>query len=419
MAVGLNDLNRGFQMATSCCVVTVHGIGFQRAPDDASGTPGYADALHAHLRSELGDRLGDDPERGERGGPVYVRSECNGAPAEGLARLDPSRKLTDTGKIAHVALVYSPSEPLGSHLAETADALVRAAVAHNHYANALGTLRLLISDAWGALHEDTHGGDRSTLQPRDDLHSGHHQGRLTTLLHKHHPPATSNRAPSGTGGFGMVRALEDDIATYVARNELRERVRGFVQQALLALLDRHESSTIVINAHSQGTVLSWDVLCRLPFSNWLGGGDPRAGRIAHFVTAGSPIRKYVDMFAWGNQVGELHAVLPSGALEWSNFCDPRDPVGDPLDPPASWRPGQPWTPPQAPGDGLLVTRNPLDGTTLHAPITDIEVNNTKHSSGGGLQAHDYWNNTVEFVPALARLLSDLDARVGETVALTR
>jgi hypothetical protein len=27
-----------------------------------------------------------------------------------------------------------------------------------------------------------------------------------------------------------------------------------------------------------------------------------------------------------------------------------------------------------------------------------------HSSGGGLQAHDYWNNRTEFVDALARIL---------------
>jgi hypothetical protein len=48
-------------MAGSVCVVTVHGIGFQQPPKD--GQPGYADALHEHLRKPLGDRLGDDPER--------------------------------------------------------------------------------------------------------------------------------------------------------------------------------------------------------------------------------------------------------------------------------------------------------------------------------------------------------------------
>jgi hypothetical protein len=38
-------------MAGSGCVVTVHGIGFQQPPKD--GTPGYADALHKHLREPL------------------------------------------------------------------------------------------------------------------------------------------------------------------------------------------------------------------------------------------------------------------------------------------------------------------------------------------------------------------------------
>ena len=88
-------------------LLTVHGIGFQQPPAD--GRPGYADELHRHLKAKLGGLLGDDPERGE--GPVYVASEL-GQGCSGLERLNRDRPLAAPGRIAHLALVYSPSEPL-------------------------------------------------------------------------------------------------------------------------------------------------------------------------------------------------------------------------------------------------------------------------------------------------------------------
>lgn len=395
-------------MAGSICVVTVHGIGFQQPPNPKDGTPGYADALHGHLRKALeargGQRLGDDPNRP---GPVYVSSEWNGSPAQGLARLDKGQPLvSEAGRVAHVALVYSPSEPLEPRLGETAEALARAAISHAHYASALGALRLLLSDAWAALHEDSSGDGRSTLTPRTDLDPSIHHGLLGRLLHRGTQARTGGPAapaPSSPGPLGTLQALQDDIATYVTRNDLRERVRSFVQDALLSVIDRDDISGVVINAHSQGTVLCWDVLCRLPFSSWIRRDDPRAGRFRHLVTAGSPIRKYVDMFAWGDHVGELaHVIEPPGKLTWHNFCDPHDPVGDPLNPPAGWRPGDPWNEP-APDGGLLLARQ-ADGTLQHVSIADVAVDNTKHSAGGGLQAHNYWDNEAEFVSALAALL---------------
>jgi hypothetical protein len=387
-------------MAGSVCLVTIHGIGFQRAAKDGAGVAGYADQLHDHLHEVLGDDLGDDPRRSS--GPVYVSSEWNGSPADGLARLDPDAALAKPGKIAHVALVYSPSECLKPHPAETVGALARAAASHHRYASAPGILRLLLCDAWAALHENDQGGATSNLVPRGDLR---HQGVLGHLLHHGARPPDQGPTPP-PGALGILAALEDDIATYIARNELRERVRGFVQHALLALLGRRKDvSAIVLNTHSQGTVLCWDVLCRLPFSTWVGKANSPASRVPHFVTAGSPIRKYVRMFAWGNQVGELSSMLPSGRMAWSNFCDPHDPVGDPLSPPKGWRPGQPWDPATSSKNALLLARNFKDGSFTQFPITDTAVDNIKHSAGGGLQAHDYWNNTSEFVPGLAKILS--------------
>lgn len=387
-------------MGGSVCLVTVHGIGFQQAANDRAHVTGYADQLHAHLREFLPD-LGDDPSR-SGGGPVYVSSEWNGSPAKGLARLDEGKPLAQAGKIAHVALVYSRSEDVAPHLGDTAGALARAAASHHQYASASGIVRLLLSDAWAALHEHDRGSATSTLIPRGDVR---HRRLVSHLLH-HGDLASDDEAPSPPGALGILAALEDDIATYIARNELRERVRGFVQDALLALLSRDtDVSAIVLNTYSQGTVLCWDVLCRLPFSTWVRHHDPYAARIPHFVTAGSPIRKYVRMFAWGNQVGELSSVLPSGPMAWSNFCDPRDPVADPLSPAYDWQPGQPWEPATSPDDALLLARDFENGSFAPVPISDTAVDNIHHSAGGGLQAHDYWNNTSEFVARLAEIVS--------------
>src|SRR5213075_825224 len=92
------------------CMITVHGIGFQRPPEE--GEPGYADGLHASLRRALGDLLGDDPNR-PAGGPVYVQSSWGTPPApeKGLVRLDqPHEPLLGRGRRAPRTLdVHRPA----------------------------------------------------------------------------------------------------------------------------------------------------------------------------------------------------------------------------------------------------------------------------------------------------------------------
>jgi hypothetical protein len=103
-------------------MVTIHGIGFQRPPDDKAGVAGYADELHANLKQSLTDALGEDPER-EHGGAVYVQSEYPPQTKDtkkGLDRIGTwdvnrivvdGRPLTRLGaSVAHVALVYSGDE---------------------------------------------------------------------------------------------------------------------------------------------------------------------------------------------------------------------------------------------------------------------------------------------------------------------
>jgi hypothetical protein len=392
----------------SPCLVTVHGIGFQQPPTKDPPRQGYADPLHTHLHAYLDERhpglLGDDPNRPDTKGPVYVSSAVDGNREAGLRRLKDPLVGDEGRQIAHVAVVYTPSESPVPDPGAVAETLARALLGHGRYVGALGALRLALRDTWAALHERRAVTGSSTLQPRQDLPlAPHHRRVLQMLLGRGAKP------PATPGVGGIVQALEDDIATYVTRNDLRERVRGFVQEVLLALLDREDVSCLVVNAHSQGTVLSWDVLCRIPASTWLGTDrEPEHGVLGSFVTAGSPIRKYVDIFDWGNQVGELSGLTAPGGpgLSWQNFWDPFDPVADPLNPNPDWQPGKdPDKHPPSEDGGLLIARDPDSAKARHVTVTDTKVNNIEHSSGGGLQAHDYWNNTTDFVPKLATLLA--------------
>jgi len=395
-------------------MVTVHGIGFQRPPED--GEPGYADGLHASLRGVLGDLLGDDPNR-PHGGPVYVQSSWGTPPApeKGLVRLD-QPLIGEHGEIAHVALVYSDSEPLEPRLGSVTDTAARAILAHGHYTSVLGALRLLAGDGWAMMHEKGATGPLepgSSLRPRGAAPT--HRETIEEILHRQtpaHPLLVAHPAgPPDDGMLGTMRALEDDLATYICRNDLRERVRGFVAEALQRLLARvaaGQLAGVVVNAHSQGTTVCWDVLCGLPF--FTQSAEECAAGVRRLVTAGSPIRKYVDLFAWGQRVGQM-AALSAPAFEWHNYWDPKDPVADPLDPPTSWRPGD--DPAAASGEraadlyGLLLAIDPDTGARRHFPVHDHEVDNITHSSGGGLQAHDYWNNVEQFVTPLADLLRAL------------
>ncbi len=129
------------------CLVTLHGIGFEQPPIYAPGATypkvaGYADDLHAKLSKCLNQHaplLSDDPHRLRRqpgeNGAIYVESiwpSTNPGVASsyeaGRSRLgtwDPDQPLKiisdtveglpaklydDTGRIAHIALVYSKEE---------------------------------------------------------------------------------------------------------------------------------------------------------------------------------------------------------------------------------------------------------------------------------------------------------------------
>ncbi|HJY57110.1 MAG TPA: hypothetical protein VJ418_12055, partial [Streptosporangiaceae bacterium] len=284
--------------------------------------------------------------------------------------------------IVHVALVYSSLEGVSPGIGRGAGAVAEAGLMLGHYASVVGALRLVVGDAWAALHEGGGGAapvPSPSLRPRDDA--------LTAR--QHHLAALLHRKPASSGALGVVRTLEDDVVAYVCRNDLRESVRRFIAEALRRLLARPDVAGVVVNAHSQGTVGSFDVLRLYP-------SDTLAG-VRGFVTAGSPLRKYADLFSWGNNSGGLQSTT------WLNFWDEKDPVADPLSPPDAWHYG---SPPDSPPPGELGLFYALDGDGKQVPVTvtDIEVNNLKNSSGGGLQAHNYWDNKEQFITPLAELL---------------
>lgn len=378
------------------CLVTIHGIGFQQPPLD--GISGYADDLHQNLSKYLSaDLLGDDPtrEREQRGenGPIYVQSSwppaSNQAEA-GLARLGawgvpPSRAIDATKaplvagheRVAHVALVYSHLEERTAKAGSALEATTVAALALEHYATIGGLAGMLMRDvaALGPHQPDT---EPSSLRVRTDP--------------GFRPAPVAPNQGDNSGALATLRQLENDVAAYVCRNDLRERVRGFVRDALCRLAYRDDVAALVINSHSNGTLIAYDVLHELPPSAVL--------KVRALIMAGSPLRKYTDLFWWGNEVGCIAQVG-----EWVNYWDLRDPVADPLTPGPDWRAGQPLPPPSP--AALYQAVDAVSGDVAAARITDRPVNNLANSRGGGLRAHNYWDNETEFIRPLADLLTHL------------
>lgn len=402
------------------CILTVHGIGFEQAPLD--GAPGYADGLHQRLSRALGPiLLGDDPHRDRQSagenGAIYVQSLWVPDPDsdagtgathvptqdEGLRRLgswasraNHALDTTDAPlvggaeRVAHVALVYSHLEAVGPHMGAAAVVTEMTALSLGHYASIKGLAGMLFRDI-GALLERPHAtADAPTpsLQVRSDLPPGHSWLHLPFA-----PKQVTAPSPQPSGVLATIRNLEDDVAAYVSRNDLRERVRDFVREAVLRLASRDDVAGIVVNAHSNGTVVAYDVLRDLPAF--------MAQKVRWFATAGSPLRKYAEIFNWGTEAGSLAAL--SG---WTNFWDETDPVADPLAPPVGWRRGD------APLSGpdptsLYHSTDPASGVEALLRIDDRQVDNLAHGGSGGLPAHDYWDNDQQVVQPLAEIVRAL------------
>lgn len=389
------------------CLVTIHGIGFQQAPGDPDLNDGYADNLHTSLLDEFPDgELANDPNRlaHDVKGAVYVQScwppKSNQTEA-GISRLGswspnggidmasalktaPLRPDGSNARFAHVALVYSHLEGTQGDPNALLGIGVLGAPSLTHYATIGSLIRLGLSDVKVIHDRKMTATATPSQQVRDDVHQ--HRGWVSKVLHTH-----SDAAPP-TGPLATLREVEDDVASYVVNNGHRERVRAFVLDAVSRIIARDDVEGVVINGHSNGTVMGFDLIAAL--------SPPSAAKVLAFVTAGCPLRKYVDFMDWGTDARNLS--LMSG--EWTNFYDDIDPVADPLGPTMDWKRGRDDLPADG-GPGMFVCYEPgCEGPTSR-PVKDILVDNS--NTPGGLPSHNYWDNAAQFVRPLAGILRDV------------
>lgn len=400
------------------CIVTIHGIGFQQAP--GKGVAGYADDLHAHLSRELNkdgvELLSDDPDhRPHQMGdsvPIYVESVWPPGSFHreaGLMRLgtwvddrravsherreDPKQELVKgKARVAHVALVYSRLQGEGPRLGASIITMSRTMANLRRYGRAGTLVKTLYLDLIQPLLKRLWAKARGrplyepsvvvpSLRVRED--------------NKKNATGKGPASPHPSGFMAILRTLENDVAAYVCDNGSRQRVRSFVLDALLRLALRDDVSGIILNTHSNGTLIGLDVVQELP--------PLAAKKIRAVITAGSPIRKYVDLFAWGEYIA-LESKMAPWLDQWWNFYDQRDIVADLLRPYAGWKRGTESAKEQL--IGIYQATDP-GGKIIPILINDILVNNVKNSSGGGIPAHNYWNNTKEFIPQVAEIVRNV------------
>jgi subtilisin family serine protease len=114
----------------------------------------------------------------------------------------------------------------------------------------------------------------------------------------------------------LTRAFLRDVNDYFYVDARREVMR----KSLMERLDVGGGPFVVV-AHSQGSMIAYDVLCSL---------DPATYQVPLFVTIGSPlgIDEVEDQIR--KLTGQKTLKKPACVEQWMNFADPRDPVA--LDP---------------------------------------------------------------------------------------
>jgi hypothetical protein len=208
--------------------------------------------------------------------------------------------------------------------------------------------------------------------------------------------------------FGRLRVALDavlDIDNYFADPPDRQppRARIFARFAgLLAHLRERGYARIVIVAHSQGTVISADLLRWLHAHRRL---RPLAGEASiALVTVGSPLRdlyaaRFPLLYRWmGSIAPRLATAGPTaadiGAIEWVNAYRSGDYVGRAI-----------WTPP---GDRELfrVATVGTDGVVL----AKREGDRVEFCLGAGAHTHYFSNDAVALAVEIDRLIGGLPVR---------
>lgn len=148
---------------------------------------------------------------------------------------------------------------------------------------------------------------------------------------------------------GIVRAADsaNDVANYVTNNGVRIQVQHRLSDKLFQLQEKYPKAVLILGSHSQGTMVSYDVL-RL--------NGPQLPSLKVWITMGSPLAWYLDFLRWGDDPVGINR-----AITWLNFYDDADKIGKELRGLVSWQ----------------------------APVPrDINVDNR----GQGLDPHDHWHN---------------------------
>lgn len=146
-----------------------------------------------------------------------------------------------------------------------------------------------------------------------------------------------------------VRAADcaNDVANYVSNNGVRIQVQHRLAERLFQLQAAHPDARLILASHSQGTMVSYDVL-RLNGAQLTG--------VKTWVTMGSPLGWYLNFLNWGREPLGI-----ASKMRWLNFYDDQDKVGTTLAHLVPWNEPAP---------------------------QDVDVDNT----GQGLDPHDHWHN---------------------------
>lgn len=194
---------------------------------------------------------------------------------------------------------------------------------------------------------------------------------------------------------GIDAVLDVDNYFRDPPNRQPPRARIFSRYAsLLAYLRDRGYARIVIVAHSQGTVVSADLLRYLHVQRRL--SDVIGDIPITLVTVGSPLRDlyaahFPLLYRWmGSSAAGFATAAPSasdiGAVEWVNACRSGDYVGRFV-----------WTPPE---QGYRIARVRADGTV----DADRAGDRTEFCLGAGAHTHYFSNDAVALAVEIDRLI---------------
>jgi len=111
---------------------------------------------------------------------------------------------------------------------------------------------------------------------------------------------------------GLLEIKLEDLDEYYSVRDVRRRIRD----RLSRVLRQHAGSSILLVAHSMGSIIAYDVLRELEDASGLS--------IEHLVTIGSPLGLPYVSFRAREEFGP--GSVPRNVQRWSNLADPGDKV---------------------------------------------------------------------------------------------